>query len=248
MRLLSLPILLSTSLISAMVVAQVPAPKPDPKPAPAPAKPESKPEKKPDPSPQPEPVRPDPGKPAPAPTPAKVEVKQATTNPTVPAAASMVTKPAEKKKTVAEVTKGHQQVRGLFDLFLDREKGTVHLYIKKEQLGPEFIYFTHTTDGVVQAGHNRGSYGTEVIFRIAKVFERVEFVAENTSFYFDPQSALARAKQANISHAILASESIVAEDSGGILIAAGNLFLKESLVMVKRPGGDASKSVLGKLS
>jgi hypothetical protein len=227
MRLLSTYIILSTSLISAMAAIEPPAPKPEPKPAPAPA----------------------PAKPEPQPTaPAKTETKPATPSPTTPATASTTAKPADKKKTVAEVTKGHQHVKGLFDLFLDREKGTVHLYIKKEQLGPEFIYFTHTMDGVVQAGHNRGSYGSEVIFRIAKVFERVEFVAENTAFYFDPQSALARARQANISHAILASEAIVAEDSGGILISAGNLFLKESLVMVKRPGGDASKAVLGKLS
>jgi hypothetical protein len=227
MRLLSTYLLLSASLISAMAAPEPPAPKPEPKPAPAPA----------------------PAKPEPQPTaPAKAVNKPATPNPTTPATASSTTKPADKKKTVAEVTKGHQHVKGLFDLFLDREKGAVHLYIKKEQLGPEFIYFTHTMDGVVHAGHNRGSYGSEVIFRIAKVFERVEFVAENTAFYFDPQSALARARQANISHAILASEAIVAEDSGGILISAGNLFLKESLVMVKRPGGDASKAVLGKLS
>lgn len=250
MRLFTLPILLSASLLSS--AAQVPAPKPEPKPAPAkpapaPEKPESKPEKKPEPAPKPEPVRPDPGKPVPTPTPSVSTAAAKTVQSSTPAAAP-ATKALEKKKTVAEVTKGHQHVRGLFDLFMDREKGAVHLYIKKEQFGPEFIYFTHTTDGVVQAGHNRGSYGSEVVFRIAKVFERVEFVAENTAFYFDPQSALSRARQANISHAILASESIVAEDAGGILIAAGNLFLKESLVMVKRPGGDASKSVLGKLS
>ncbi|MCA1963710.1 MAG: zinc-dependent metalloprotease [Prosthecobacter sp.] len=103
-------------------------------------------------------------------------------------------------------------------------------------------------DGVVQAGHNRGGYGNEVIFRISKIFERIEFIAENTSFYFDPQSALARAKQANISHAVLASEGIVAEDAGGYLIPASNLFLRESLAMVKRPGGDANRSVLGRLS
>jgi len=255
MRLLSLTLLFAASLTSAVAVPESPA-KPEPKPAPVPTKPEAKPEKKPAPKPddkkpdpaKPVPVRPDPAKPAPAPPPAQVETKPAAVTPPAPAAVSAVAKPAEKKKTVEEITKGHQRVRGLFDLFLDREKGIVHLYIKKEQLGPEFIYFTHTMDGVVQAGHNRGSYGSEVIFRIAKVYERVEFVAENTAFYFDPQSALARAKQANISHAILASESIVAEDTGGFLISAGNLFLKESLVMVKRPGGDSSKAVLGKLS
>jgi hypothetical protein len=240
-----------------LAVPEAPAPKPAPV-KPEPTKPESKPEKKPEPG---------PAKPAPAPTPAPTPIPAPKPEPTPPAPASPEVKPAttapaastpavttatvksvEKKKTVAEITKGHQHVRGLFDLYLDREKGTVHLYIKKEHFGREFIYFTHTMDGVVQAGHNRGAYGNEVIFRIASVFERVEFVAENTSFYFDPQNAISRAAKANISHAVLASEPVVARDEGGVLISAGNLFLKESLVMVKQPGSDSSKSVLGRLS
>lgn len=262
MRFIALPLLISASLVSAAVAAEAPA---KPAPAPAPAKPESKPGKKPEP-PKPEGKKPEPEKPGqgPAPAPAKPEPAKpaapATPEPQAPEAAKPATpaatgstaaapaKTPEKKKTVAEVTKGHQRIPGLFDLFMDREKGTVHLYIKKDQFGPEFIYFTHTIDGVVQAGHNRGGYGSEVIFRISKAFERVEFTAENTAFYFDPQSALAKARKANISNAVLASESIVAEDEGGYLIAAGNLFLKESLVMVKYPGGDPSKSVLGRLS
>ncbi|GEP46139.1 zinc-dependent metalloprotease [Brevifollis gellanilyticus] len=275
MRSLSLPLLISAGLATASLAAEAPAkPEPSPAPAPAPAapaKPEAKPEKKPAPEAKPEgkkpeptkPDQPQPAKPAPAtPEPAKPGAPQppaAATPETKPgseakpatpqaAAPGATAKPPEKIKSVAEVTKGHQRIGGLFDLFLDREKGTVHLYIKKEHIGPEFIYFTHTTDGVVQAGHNRGSYGSEVIFRISKVFERVEFVAENTAFYFDPQNALARAKKANISNAILASEAIVAQDNGGFLISAGNLFLKESLLMVKYPGGDPAKAVLGKLS
>jgi len=272
MRLLALPILLSAGLVTATAAIDPPAkPEPKPAPAPAPAKPEGKPEKKPEPAPtpeskKPEPTKPEPGKPAPAPqqpgtapaapaTKAPASAKAATPEPakTTPTAASATpatagAKPPEKKKTVAEITKGHQRISGLFDLFLDKEKGAVHLYLKKDQFGPEYIYFTHTVDDVVQAGHNRGSYGSSVPFRISKVFERVEFTAENTSFYFDPQSALARAKKANISNAVLASEPIVAEDSQGYLVSAGNLFLKESLLMVKYPGGDPSKSVLGRLS
>lgn len=229
--------------------------KPSP-PAPAPSQP-AKPDKKPDPAPLPKPddKKPEPPKPAapakpedkPQSTPVAVKAEEKKVVPAAPAESRSASAP-ERKKTVADVTKGHQRVVGLFDLFLDREKGTVHLYIRRSQMGQEFIYFTHTVDGVVQAGHNRGGYGSEVIFRMQKVFERIEFVAENSAFYFDPQNALSRAKKANISHAVLASEPVVAQDEGGYLIPAANLFLKESLVMVKRPGGDASKAVLGKLS
>jgi hypothetical protein len=68
---------------------------------------------------------------------------------------------------------------------------------------------------------------------LRKIFDRVEFVEKNTSIYFDPQNPLARARNANISQAILASESIVAEDADGVLVAATNLFLRETLTMVK---------------
>ena len=249
---------LPSLLILASLTSAAPAQQPPAKPAPAPVP--ARPDKKPDPAPKPDDKKPEPAKPtpSPAPTPAPEpgpmtpQSQASTSSSPAPAKASTAssspTKSAEKKKTVAEVVAGHQRIPGLFDLFLDREKGAVHLYIRKDQLGPEFIYFTHTIDGVVQAGHNRGGYGSEVIFRISQAFERIEFIAENTAFHFDPQSPLAKAGKANISHAVLASEPIVARDDNGVLIAAGNLFLKESLVMVKHPGSDGGKSVLGRLS
>jgi hypothetical protein len=246
-----LPSLLLLACLTSAALAQQPPAKPAPAPVPA------RPDKKPDPGPRPDDKKPEPAKPSPAPAPAPAPAAPnsqsgaATSSPTPPkasTASSSSTKSAEKKKTVAEVVGGHQRIPGLFDLFLDREKGTVHLYVKKEQIGPEFVYFTHTIDGVIQAGHNRGGYGSEVIFRISLAYDRIEFIAENTSFHFDPRSPLARASKANISHAILASEPIVARDDNGILIAAGNLFLKESLVMVKHPGSEGGKAVLGRLS
>jgi len=193
----------------------------------------------------------DPAPSPPSPSPAKPEETKdkpkdpspaAEKKPEVPATAST------KKKTVAEVIKGHQHITGLFEFYLDREIGTTHLYVKKDQIGPEFIYFNQTLDGVVQAGHNRGQYGDGRIIRVGHVFDRLEIVGENTSFYFDPESPLARAAKANTSHAILASEPIVAEDAGGYLISATNLFLRESLLMVKYPSSDNNKAVLGKLS
>ncbi len=227
---------------SASLQAAETAPKPPPT-GPTPPKPAPKPD--PEPKPQPAPA------PAPAPTPA----------PATPPATAATEKKKEtspepekaavdpkKKKTVAEVVKDHQRIGGLFDLFMDREKGTIHLYIRKDQFGPEFIYFTHTVDAVVQTGSSRGQYGDNIIFRVTQFFDRVEFVKENTAFYFDPQSPLARASKANVSHAILASEPIVAQDANGVLINASNLFLKESLLLVKPPTSDPSKALLGKLS
>lgn len=259
MRFLLLIALFSAVQFTAPAASPLPD-NPEP-PKPTPNTPETKPQKKPDPSPSPapapQPTKPEDRKPSPPsvgqPQPPKTEPSK----PTEPSSAQQVSsttnsatsKPVgEKKKSVEEVTKDHQRISGLFDLFFDREKGGAMLYIRNDQIGPEFIYFTHTLDGVVQAGHNRGGYGDSVIFHITKAFEKVEFIAENTAFYFDPQNALSRARKANISHAVMASEPIVAQDANGYLIPAGNLFLKESLVMVKRPGGDSAKAVLGRLS
>lgn len=101
---------------------------------------------------------------------------------------------------------------------------------------------------MVQAGHNRGRFGDEAVFTISRSYDKIEFTRQNTAFYFDPQHPLARASKANISNAVLASESIVSQDDDGYLVSAGSLFLKESMLQVKPSGGDSGKSVLGKLS
>lgn len=233
MRVLLTSLVCLTSLLHAADPA--PAPKPTPQPQPPPA--------------GPTPPVPTPPKPEPKPEPAKAaEAEKPAAKKTEEPAKPAATTPA-KKKTVAEVIKGHRHLKGLFDFYQDPEKGTVHLYIRKDQIGPEFIHFNQTVDGVVQAGHNRGRYGNERIFRLGRNFDRLEFIGQNTAFYFDPQNALSRAASANTTHAILASEPIVAEDSQGCLISASSLFLKETLLMVKYPGGpEGSKAVLGKLS
>jgi hypothetical protein len=238
---------------TSLFAAGEPKPKPAPKPAPGkpePAKPEPKRDPKPEPKPEPVPV---PGKPAPTP-PAPPAKPAAPTAP--PAEATKSPAPAEikkedakpKRKSVQEFTKDFKRVDGLFRMYLDHEKGGVWLYIHKSQVGPEFIYFNHSVDGPVAAGHNRGRYGNETIFTLRRIFDRVEFVEQNTALHFDSQSPLAKAGKANTSHAILASETIVADDADGLLISATNLFLRETLTMVKQGGDSGGKSVLGRLS
>jgi len=244
-------LVLITSLAAASLFA-APEGKPEPKPAPAkpePGKPEPQRDPKPEPKPEPMPV---PGKPAPTPP------SNPPAQPAVPASAAKPVaepkkeeaKPEEKpkRKSVQDFTKDFKRVDGLFRMYLDHEKGGVWLYVHKSQVGPEFIYFNHSVDGPVAAGHNRGRYGNSTIFTLRRIFDRVEFVEQNTALYFDDQSPLARAGRANTSHAILASESIVADDADGLLISATNLFLRETLTQVKFGSDSGSKSVLGRLS
>ncbi|HSI62672.1 MAG TPA: DUF5117 domain-containing protein, partial [Candidatus Saccharimonadia bacterium] len=153
-----------------------------------------------------------------------------------------------KKKTVEEITKNCEDDKGLFRVYRDKENGTVYLYVRKKQLDKEFIYFSHTVDGVVGAGRNRGQFGDETVFTIHRNYEKMEFIGRNTAYYFDPEHPLARASRANVSDAVLALEPIVAENDEGLLINAGNLFLRETLRQVKPSGGSDGKSLLGKLS
>lgn len=154
----------------------------------------------------------------------------------------------------ASVVEKSEHLEGLFDVYRDKESGETYLAIKPEQINQEFIYISFITDGVIEGGHVRGIFGDNKIISIRRHFNRLEFVNENTAFYFDPKNALSRAADANISAAILAVQEIVAEDddSGIILIKADDIFLKESLQQIKpspNPDQNAEKTFeLGKLS
>jgi len=144
-------------------------------------------------------------------------------------------KEGKKPKTIAEIVKPNKKFDGLFTLYQDTTNGAVHLLIKQAQLEKEFIYFTHAREGVLAAGHFRGAFEDNRIFSIRKHFNKIEFVSENTAFYFDETNALRRAASANISPSVLVSQEIVAEDraKGEYLIKADPIFLTESLYQVK---------------
>ena len=172
--LLLIPLLAITALHAA------PEPKPEPAPAkPEPGKPEPKPEPKRDPKPEPKPEPPPaPNKPSPTP-PATPAPSAQTPAPAAPAKTTTSTS-TPKRKSVQEFTKDFKRVDGLFRTYLDHEKGGVWLYIAKNQVGPEFIYFNHSVDGPVGAGHNRGRYGDSIVFSLRRIFDRVEVIEQNT--------------------------------------------------------------------
>jgi len=109
---------------------------------------------------------------------------------------------------------------------------------------------------VPAAGQFRGEFGdgSAKVFHISRYFNRVEFVVENTSYYFDPAKAIARAANADISHAVAFDQKIEAEDAkkGALVINANGLFLTESFNRISPlPNPDKKPSEvfnLGKLS
>ncbi|MEE8248597.1 MAG: zinc-dependent metalloprotease [Gammaproteobacteria bacterium] len=153
-----------------------------------------------------------------------------------PLAAQEADEDAEtENKTIAETTENSDRFDGLFTLYRDRDTGQSYLEIGAEQLNREYIYMAVSTDGVVQGGHFRGNYRDNRVLSLTRHFDRIEIRSENTAFYFDPDSPLSRAADANISTALLVSESILAEDedSGRILIDADNIFVNETLSQIK---------------
>jgi hypothetical protein len=143
----------------------------------------------------------------------------------------------KKAKTIKELTKSSKKIEGLFTIFQDTVTGTTKLLIKKDQLNKDFIYFSQIADGVTEAGQFRGSYQGSSVFHIKKYFNKIEFVAPNTAFYFDQNNAISKSSKANISHAVIASGKVVAsdEEKGEYLIAADGLFLSETFTRIKGP-------------
>lgn len=144
----------------------------------------------------------------------------------------------KKDKTIADLVKSSKKIDGLFPVYQDTITGSLQMVISDNQIDKEFIYFSQIADGVMDAGRIiRGSYMGSNIFKIEKYFDKIEFVVQNTSFYFDPENPLSKSKDANISNGNIASITIAAYDKkeGHYLIKADDLFLSETLAQIKRP-------------
>jgi hypothetical protein len=159
----------------------------------------------------------------------------------------------DKEKSIKELTKSSKKIDGLFTIYQDTITGSLQMIVNEEQLGKEFIHFAQIADGVMDAGRiNRGTYEDSKVFKIKKYFNKIEFVTQNTSFYFNPDNAISKSKGANISEGNMASLKVEAYDKskGLYLIKAGDLFLKETFGQLKpskRPGTSPNAFTLGNL-
>ncbi|MFK7832629.1 MAG: zinc-dependent metalloprotease [Winogradskyella sp.] len=146
-------------------------------------------------------------------------------------------KPKKKEKSIEDLTKSSEKIEGLFTMYRDTITGTLHMLVSDAHFNKDYIHFNQVSNGVVDAGRFRGSYGGSKVFRVKKYYDKIEFVTQNTSFYFDPENAISKSKDANTSEGIMATVKIEAhnEKEGLYLIKADGLFLKETLAQVKPP-------------
>jgi len=155
-----------------------------------------------------------------------------------PAAQTPAAAPNAPKKgaeLIKEKLKPTRAYPGLLAMHQDTTNGMLYMVLKKGQLGKEFIYWSYIENGLPQLGLFKGNFWDNGVFSIERYFDRIDFVRQNTDFYFDPNSALSKAKGANINRAILATTKIVASDSasGEILVEANGVFLSEALTQIK---------------
>ncbi len=165
-------------------------------------------------------------------------------------------KKADKKKektTLAETLKKKTAFDGFLPIYQDKKTGDSLLVIEQGQLDKPFLYFAQTVDGALDAGHFRGAFRQHRLIELRRVFDRIEVVATTPRYKFDPENAISKAANANVSEAILVSTKIVKEEDGKIAIKLDDIVENEKLHRISPmpsadPKADKKRFKVGKLS
>jgi hypothetical protein len=145
----------------------------------------------------------------------------------------LVPPPPPKKQTVADKTKGQKKNEGLFTLYQDTATGSLQMYIRKDQLGKEFIYESFSINGPNALFLNQSMHRTNLVFKITKAFDKLEFDIVNTGLYYDKNNPVSKTAETDKPTAVFFNDKYSLEDSLGYLISADQLFLSEKLDPVK---------------
>jgi hypothetical protein len=152
------------------------------------------------------------------------------------AAASPPTTDTTKQKKPAGITdkvKTSRKFDGLFTLYQDTVTGTVQLYVKKNQLGKEYIYQCFSINGPNMLYLNQSMHRATMVFKIQKAFDKLEFSRVNTRFWYDGNNAVSKTAGVDKPEAVFLVEKTVAEDADGYLVSIDGLFISEKLDPVK---------------
>lgn len=143
------------------------------------------------------------------------------------------TKKALPKPGVADKVKTSKKHAGLFTVYQDTVTGSVQMYVRKDQLNKEFIYQSFSLSGPSALFLHQSMHRTNVIFKMKKSFDKIEFAMVNTNFYYDPKNAVSKSANVDVSDAVFFTDKYSIEDSTGYLLSVDQLFLSDKLDPVK---------------
>jgi hypothetical protein len=159
--------------------------------------------------------------------------KKAVAPPTPAHLSADTAKPKKAANPLADKTKSSKKTDGLFAVYQDTANGSMQLYVRKDQLGKEYIYQSFSLNGPTSMFLHQSMHRATFAFRVQKAFDKLEFSRVNTNFYYDPANPVSKTKDVDKPEAVFMVEKVIAEDSAGYLVAADGMFLSEKLDPVK---------------
>lgn len=74
---------------------------------------------------------------------------------------------------------------------------------------------------------------TTFVFKMQKVWDKIEFHVVNTDFYYDPKNEISKTANVDKSEAVFYVDKFSIEDSSGYLVSADGMFLSEKMDAIK---------------
>lgn len=152
--------------------------------------------------------------------------------------------PSKLIKPLAKEVTAYTEYPGFIPMYFDPGSGRVRARLAERHLDTDILYFPYVESGVAALGSFRGGYLDSRVLRLRRVYNRIEVVAINTRYYYDPASALSHARGANVSDSILAVLPIELEDkaSGDVLVDWTDVLGSEQLYPLRPPKKDLEKA------
>lgn len=151
----------------------------------------------------------------------------------VPAGPAADTSKPKKPAGITDKVKTSKKIDGLFTLYQDTATGSIQLYIKKNQLGKEYIYQSFSINGPNALFLNQSMHRANFVFKVEKAFDKLEFAQVNTNFWYDKSNAISKTADVDKPESIMLSEKITGQDDEGYLVNADGLFISDKLDPVK---------------
>ncbi len=87
-----------------------------------------------------------------------------------------------KKDSMATAIKNKKKIDGLFALYQDSVTGNLQMYIKKNQLGKEYIYQSFSMGGPGSLFLNQNMLRETWVLKMKRSYRKIEFLRCNANF------------------------------------------------------------------